>query len=174
VVEAWLDSLDSGTKIAQCTISSTGSWTTDQAFAANVLVPVSGMHDLHLRFRGAGTSSLFMLRWLTFLDESGQATSVGELRSGQLPGSFALAQNYPNPFNPETVIRYQLAAGCMVHMDVYDLLGRQVATLVNDDEPAGYHSVQLSALSARQSSGCYYYRLRAGDFVQTKKMTVIK
>ena len=174
VVEVWLDSIDSGTKIAECAVTNTGSWFTYQTFTTNVIKPVSGMHDVYVRFRGTGTSSLFFLQWLTFVDASDHPSPVDELRSGQVPGSFGLKQNYPNPFNPETAIRYQLAAGCQVQLDVFDLLGRQVATLVNAYEPAGEHSVLLSAFSAEQSSGCYYYRLRAGDFVQTKKMTLVK
>ncbi len=174
VVEVWLDSLDSGTKIAECPVGTTGSWDTFRSFRTKVLAPVSGMHDLYLKFRGTGSGSLFSLQWLTFLDASASGTSVGGNSSGELPGSFRLEQNYPNPFNPETVIRYQLAAGCDVHLEVFDLLGREVATLVDEFEPAGSHTVQLSAFSARQSSGCYYYRLKAGDFFQTKMMSLLK
>ena len=62
----------------------------------------------------------------------------------------------------------------MVHMDVYDVLGREVARLVSEYEPAGDHSVELSASRARLASGSYYYRIRAGGFEQTKKMTLVK
>jgi hypothetical protein len=90
------------------------------------------------------------------------------------PASFSLWQNFPNPFNPETVIRYQLAAGCRVYLEVYDLLGNRVTTLVDGYQPAGTYSVRLSAVGARLSSGCYYYRLRAGGFTQTRKMAFAK
>lgn len=65
-VEVWLDSLDSGTKIAECTIGSTGSWTTYNTFSAKILLPVSGNHDLYVKFKGAGSDKLFILQWLTF------------------------------------------------------------------------------------------------------------
>lgn len=173
VVEAWLDSLDTGTKFAECNISSTGSWDNYTTFAAGVLVPVSGRHDVYLKFTAKSAEKLFILRWLTFRDKS-HVTSVGETRTDQIPRRFTLEQNYPNPFNPETVIRYQVASGSLVQLQVYDLLGRQVATLVHEYKPAGDYSVRLSDFSTQQTSGVYFYRLRAGDFVQTKKMTLLK
>lgn len=110
VVEVWLDSLDSGTKIAKCNISSTGSWTTYNTFTTNVLVPVSGRHDVYLKFGGTGTTKLFMLQWLIFKDNSRPetSTSVGEFKTEQSPKYFELGQNYPNPFNPTTQINYSI------------------------------------------------------------------
>jgi xylan 1,4-beta-xylosidase len=81
-IEVWLDSLDTGTKIAQCSISSTGSWTTYRKFTTNVLAPVSGNHDVYLRFRGTGSDKLFMLYWLTFKDNSHPERTVGILQRG--------------------------------------------------------------------------------------------
>ncbi len=93
VVEVWLDSLDSGNKIAECNIGITGSWTTYNEYATNILMPVSGRHDVYLKFRGTGTSKLFMLQWLIFKTP----TTVGY--TGQIPKYLELRQNYPNPFN---------------------------------------------------------------------------
>jgi hypothetical protein len=83
-----------------------------------------------------------------------------------------LSQNYPNPFNPSTVIRYQLANSGMVTLKVYDVLGREVRTLVNERQTAGDHSVTFNA--AKLSSGIYFYRLQAGNNIQTKKLVLMK
>lgn len=98
-----------------------------------------------------------------------------------LPTKFELMQNYPNPFNPETVIRYQLPVSGYVSLKVYDLLGNEVVTLVNEFQNAGLHNSQFSLLNmpaGRQgstlSSSVYFYQLKVGNFVQTKKMMLIK
>ncbi|MBX2992431.1 MAG: T9SS type A sorting domain-containing protein [Bacteroidetes bacterium] len=88
------------------------------------------------------------------------------------PLEFALHQNYPNPFNPGTAISYQLSAGGHVTLKVYDLLGREVAALVDEVKNAGEHSVQFNASGF--SSGVYYYRLQAGNYIATKKMLLIR
>jgi len=87
-------------------------------------------------------------------------------------GEFVLYQNYPNPFNPTTVIKYQLPAVSEVRLAVYDLLGREVAILVNGKQEAGVHDLRFDASGL--SSGVYFYRLRAGDFTQSKKFVLLK
>ncbi len=89
-----------------------------------------------------------------------------------IPTAFSLSQNYPNPFNPATVIRYQIPAANLVTIKVYDILGREVETLVNDIQESGYYSVSFNASTL--SSGLYIYQLRSKDFVQTKKMMFLK
>ena len=89
-----------------------------------------------------------------------------------LPSDFTLNQNYPNPFNPTTVISYDLPENSRVNLAVYDMMGRRVATLVNENVVAGTHQVQFDA--SRLSSGTYMYRLQAGGNIQTKKLTLIK
>lgn len=91
-----------------------------------------------------------------------------------MPSSFKLAQNYPNPFNPSTVINYQIPVSGHVSLKVYDMLGREVATLVDEFQNAGAHNSQFSILNSQLSSGIYFYTIRAGNFVQTKKMMLIK
>ncbi len=88
------------------------------------------------------------------------------------PTSFELAQNYPNPFNPATTINYQLPTSAMVTLKVYDVVGREVATLVNARQDAGRYNVVFNASTL--ASGVYFYRLQAGSFVETKKMMLVK
>ena len=91
-----------------------------------------------------------------------------------MPSSFKLAQNYPNPFNPSTVINYQLPVSGHVSLKVYDMLGREVATLVDEFQQAGNHNSQFSISNSQLSSGIYFYTIRAGNFVETKKMVLMK
>ena len=88
------------------------------------------------------------------------------------PNSFELFQNYPNPFNPVTTIKYQLPEAARVTVKVYDVIGREVAALVNELQNEGNYSTQLNA--SKLSSGIYFYTLRAGNFVSTKKMVLLK
>jgi hypothetical protein len=97
----------------------------------------------------------------------------------QLPTEFALMQNYPNPFNPSTTITYHLPKTANVELKVYDLIGNEIANLVNEEKPAGIYNVQFTMNNlpaGRQglSSGIYFYKLSAGDYVATKKMILIK
>ncbi len=101
-------------------------------------------------------------------------TSIGEQVVELLPTSFTLEQNYPNPFNPSTVISYQLPTGSHVLLKVYDLLGREVATLVNEFQNAGAYNSQFSILNSQLTSGIYFYTIQAGSFIQTKKMIMMK
>ncbi|MFA6469868.1 MAG: GLUG motif-containing protein [Bacteroidota bacterium] len=95
-----------------------------------------------------------------------------EITIAHTPKEFALEQNYPNPFNPSTVISYQLPVNSPVTMKVYDVIGREVATLVNEVKEAGSYSVTFDA--SKLSSGIYFARLQNGDKVQLKKMLMMK
>jgi hypothetical protein len=97
--------------------------------------------------------------------------SAATLESG-LPTKFNLTQNYPNPFNPATTINYDLPVDAIVTLKVYDLLGKEVLTLVDGFVPAGYHHVQLDG--SRLSSGVYFYRMNAGTFTDVKKLLILK
>jgi len=85
---------------------------------------------------------------------------------------FGLAQNYPNPFNPSTKIQYAVSSRQIVILNVYDVLGNEIATLVNEEKPAGNYEVNFDAREL--TSGIYFYQLKAGKFVQTKKMLMLK
>jgi hypothetical protein len=82
-----------------------------------------------------------------------------------IPSEFVLEQNYPNPFNPATTIRYELSKTSSVRLSVYDIIGREVAVLVNERKKAGSYGVNFNATGL--SSGAYFYRIQAGDFIQT-------
>jgi hypothetical protein len=110
-----------------------------------------------------------------------QITGVGHDQGSLLiPDSYNLAQNYPNPFNPVTVISYQLPVNSQVTLKVFDVLGREVATLVNENKNSGSYEIEFNG--SKLPSGMYFYRLYAHpadakqtrDFVQTKKLLLLR
>jgi hypothetical protein len=91
----------------------------------------------------------------------------------ELPLTYGLSQNYPNPFNPSTIIRFEVPVRSQVTLKVYNVLGQVVRTLINDEErTAGRYEVRFEA--AGLSSGAYFYRLHAGDFMATKKLLILR
>jgi len=112
--------------------------------------------------------------------ENGGVTSVSENNS-ITPQQFELYQNYPNPFNPSTKIAYAIpfvggARGGSVMLKVYDVLGNEVATLVDEYKPAGSYEVFFNPVSSikNPASGVYFYRLQAGEYIETKKMILMR
>jgi hypothetical protein len=94
-----------------------------------------------------------------------------------LPNKYVLYQNYPNPFNPVTTLRYNLPQAQIVNISIYDMMGRKVRSLINRSETAGYKSIQWDATNdfgTLVSAGLYLYRIQAGDFVQIRKMVLLK
>ena len=89
-----------------------------------------------------------------------------------VPEYFSLSQNYPNPFNPKTIINYELSITNFVNIKVFDALGKEVATLVNENQNAGSYSVEF--YGEGMPSGIYFYKLEAGDFTETKRMILLK
>jgi hypothetical protein len=89
-----------------------------------------------------------------------------------IPKTFGLSQNYPNPFNPTTTIKYQLPTAVKVTIKIYDLLGKEVQTLVNGVQEAGYYNVDWKATNF--ASGIYFYKIEAGNFTDVKKMVLLK
>jgi len=95
----------------------------------------------------------------------------------QTPQEFVLLQNYPNPFNPTTTISYTLKENARVNLKIYNTLGQVVKTLVNDQQQAGARTVHwdgTNEFGARVASGVYIYRIEANNFVQSKKMVMMK
>jgi hypothetical protein len=98
--------------------------------------------------------------------------SLINVKENQIPKEFGVSQNYPNPFNPSTVISYQLPVSSNVTLRVYDALGREVETLVDGNQQAGYYNINFNG--SKLASGIYIYRLTAGQFISTKKLMMVK
>lgn len=135
--------------------------------------------DVYLIDTASGTTTLSgtisgSVEWIAIAGK----TYIGIKPIGtEVPNEFSLQQNYPNPFNPSTKIKFQVASSKFVKLVVYDILGKEIATLVNENLKAGLYEVpfSISQFSENQiPSGIYYYRLTAGDFNETKSMVLIK
>ncbi|MGM0588895.1 MAG: T9SS type A sorting domain-containing protein [Bacteroidota bacterium] len=139
--------------------------------------PVKTTSDTKVTFNKASSERNFAVKATDVNGNEGKAsdpitvTSVEEGQSGT-PATFALQKNYPNPFNPTTKIDYALPQSAEVTITVYNALGQTVATLVDGQKSAGYHSVSFDAQS--MNSGVYIYRIEAGNFSQTRKMMLVK
>ena len=103
---------------------------------------------------------------------SGLVTSISNSDHKSTPSMFRLSQNYPNPFNPSTTISFTLPSRSFVTLKVFDIIGREIATIVSEELPAGNYSKQWNA--ANMSSGIYFYRLEAGSFTETKKLVLLR
>ncbi|MDP1880432.1 MAG: T9SS type A sorting domain-containing protein [Parachlamydiaceae bacterium] len=112
--------------------------------------------------------------WGNVLENSVDNITSIELEAFSFPTTYSLAQNYPNPFNPETTIEYQLSTPGFVTLKVYDLLGREVLTLVDENKQAGNHNCKLRIENGELSSGIYFYRLQSGSYSETKKLILVK
>ena len=122
-----------------------------------------GKHSVVGKLWGYGLSDTV---WITVVP----LTGVRE--RADVPPDVRLEENFPNPFNPSTSIRYALPNKLHVTLTVFNTLGQQVATLVNEVQEAGYHEVRFDGSGL--ASGVYFYRLRAGDFVQSRKLVLLK
>jgi 5'-nucleotidase/UDP-sugar diphosphatase len=150
---------------------------TGNEFVAGILgyyqIPVSDIHVCS----GDTTEFQVLLKYVAARDtiepthRHGVVNPVFQEKNAA-PKSFSLHQNYPNPFNPSTTIAFELPKETRVVLKVFNILGQEVITTIDDVRSAGKHSVVLNA--SRLSSGMYFYQLRAGDFVQTKKMLLTK
>jgi len=115
--------------------------------------------------------------WVIKTDSLGNTTiPVGVDEDTRKSFEISLTQNYPNPFNPNTTIKYQIPENSFITLKVYDVLGNEIETLVNEEKPAGSYEVEFqSAVGGRQlASGIYFFKLQAGNFIETKKMVLLK
>ena len=128
-------------------------------------------NEYSYRDKEAFGASKFIYR-LKQLDTDGGFTYSDEIEVEVVPKEYNLYQNYPNPFNPETTIRFSLVEPQKVSIKLYNVVGQEVTDIVNKDYELGYHEINFDAKYL--SSGVYFYRLQAGDFVATKKMLLLK
>ncbi len=140
---------------------------------------VTGEYLGNIEIPGTAAELLFNNKFWSY-DETNNALNIYNLPTVGVEENnpfstveeFSLAQNYPNPFNPSTIISWQSPVGSYQTLKVFDVLGNEVATLVNEYKPAGSYSVTFEA--GNLSSGIYYYTISAGDFHQTKKLVLLK
>jgi len=121
-----------------------------------------------------GSNALAKLLYSVWVDAGMPEPTTGTGNGNPIVQGFLLGQNYPNPFNPETFIVYSLGFRGYVTLKLYDVLGNEVATLVDEEKAAGSYEYKLSTPNLKLSSGVYFYRLQAGDFTATKKMVLLK
>jgi len=112
-------------------------------------------------------------------DSAGQVVAqlLENIDINAIPDKYVLSQNYPNPFNPVTQIEYGLPVASHVHLSIYDLLGREVITLVDGTQEAGYRSVSWHGMNHSGNgvgAGMYFYVIQAGDYRKIKKMILLK
>ncbi len=170
LIEVWLDSLETGEKIGECPISTTGSGRTFRTFSTAV-EPVRGRHDVYLKFTGTSNNKLFQLQEFYFTTKTDTMTLVRPRFGSHLPDGFELAQNHPNPFNPTTKIELRIPISAFVSLRVYNLLGQQIVELAGKEYLAGRHSLIFDGSSL--PAGVYLYVMRVGQFVSTRKMIMI-
>lgn len=137
---------------------------------ATIATPDGRIHLLSTKYGGPAQNSDLLEAELWY--HSGKVTLVGVDEDQEIVREFRLSQNYPNPFNPSTRIEYTLPSMSPVRLTVYDILGREVAQLVNEVQMQGSYTIEFNA--DKLTSGVYVYKLQAGNFVETKKMMLVR
>ena len=122
-------------------------------------------NDMNVYVTGASGSSIATVKFIQ------TPTAINSI-SNTVPDGFKLEQNFPNPFNPKTVIQYHIPVKGLVSLKVFDVLGNEVAQLLNGNQEAGSFEAEFDGSGL--ASGIYYYRIESGSFVQTKKMMLIR
>ena len=163
-----------GTRAWQQLIAFTG--TDNNGFAPfsdkALVLPANALHsEFKLRFRGEGLENDDEWLFDNIFINRGILTG-NEITENSIPDRFSLHQNFPNPFNPVTRIKFDIPKQSYVKLKIFDILGREVANLVNSEYNPGSYTLDFNA--SEFSSGVYFYRIEAGDFVQTKKMLLLK
>ncbi|MCW8849690.1 MAG: T9SS type A sorting domain-containing protein, partial [Melioribacteraceae bacterium] len=163
-------SSDGTSKVIWTLAKSDGSYRMEGSVVDNA--PVTSFNSFVIGIGDGATATTMNLTDVqaTIVDEI-IVTDVEEMPSA-IPTEFVLNQNYPNPFNPTTTIEFAIPKNSEVKIGVYDVLGRLVTELVNEDFNAGYYKVNFNA--ANLASGVYYYQIKAGDFVSVKKLVLLK
>jgi hypothetical protein len=107
------------------------------------------------------------------LDGTYEYSNVTEVEIG-VPVAFGLSQNYPNPFNPTTTIKFGVPNTSNVKLELFNILGEKIATLIDKEMEAGYHNYQFSIVNYQLTSGVYIYKLQSGEFAQSRKFLLMK
>ena len=139
----------------------------------SVSIPLNALDkEIHivLELHDSGNPSLYAYRRVII--NVSDNTSIEKLESNMIPKTFKLHQNYPNPFNPETAFSYELPNNSFVTLKIYNILGQEVITLVDEKQPAGKYHLQWNA--SNFPSGVYLYNLHAGGFTEIKKMLLLR
>ena len=169
----------------QRTCTKAGTVNIDLKSSKGILEDNGALIELKYAVNSPNTTTTLHFSNATAVDETSITKNISTLKDGQItiitgvdknnteiPKTFSLSQNYPNPFNPSTSIRYELPVLSKVKIMIYDILGREITTLINETRPAGRYEIKWNA--SRFSSGVYFYRIQAGNFVQTKKLMLLK
>ena len=142
----------------------------------NLFVPltITAEHGLkRIAWPGGKTAFIATANGYLFAYKPGTATSINEENSFETaPNTYSLSQNYPNPFNPSTTIKWQIPVTGIVTIKIYDVLGNEIATVVNEEKPAGEYEIEFNG--NQLSSGVYFYQIKSRNFIQTKKMILLK
>jgi endo-1,4-beta-xylanase len=139
---------------------SLSGWRTGMGNAEAILININGSERL-------------AMQWLSTYVDTSKAGLISSVEGKEsFPEKFHISNNYPNPFNPVTLINYYVAKTAHIKIDVYDITGKQVNSLVNDVQSPGRYTVIFNA--EKLSSGIYFYRFKAGSFNRTKRMILIK
>jgi hypothetical protein len=141
-------------------------------------IPKSSSADINIGGIG-GLGNIQFDGWVDEIRISNTAREVtvaneNEKESLHIPVDYSLMQNYPNPFNPVTTIKYSIPKTSYVSVKIYDVLGKEIMTLVNEEKAAGNYSVEFGRQNKNLSSGVYFYKLQAGEYLQTRKMVLLK
>jgi hypothetical protein len=176
--ESWDVQLRSDVPVSLVTVALVGSGQMPDGFQMYILdrddMNVIEPQDNRFTIRLDGSSSVRSFKVILGTAEYAEGNSEG---IPLVPIAYALEQNYPNPFNPTTTIRYQLSKRSEVKLEIFDLLGRKVRTLVNGEQVTGAYSVLWKSdndAGKTVASGVYVYRLRAGEFVQSRKLLLLR
>ena len=169
-VQVWQGANILGTGVLNITTAAS-SWT---QFMAPITYTAPGTPDrcsVRFVFRVTDFTTVGGVAYIDDLEFSG-INDIKVIDNGQMPNQFELKQNYPNPFNPSTLIEYSIPEQSFVDLKVYDILGNEIAVLVNAEQSAGVYRADFSGNGL--ASGLYFYKLQAGSFVETKKMVLTK
>lgn len=151
--------------------------TLDRFESINISLPANSSHTFIPNWPNIQSSQLMILEDIGNNGSIDDTIRINNIITGfngiaALPENYNLYQNFPNPFNPTTTIKYDIKENSFVSLKVYDLLGREITSLVNEMKLAGRYEVEF--IAANLSSGIYYYQLKASDYIQTKKMMILK